>query len=81
MKMNKEKIPKESWALGLTTVLRHGITHRQITIHLVMDSSVNDAFHLPDKPCTHLLPLASHCRRIISPWLSWQMVLVASRIY
>ncbi len=48
-------VDEEWWPIALsygggrisTSLYRHGITHKQMTIHLVMDQSVNDKFQLP----------------------------------
>lgn len=45
----------EGWPIALSygggriseTLFRHGITHKYMAIHLVMDPSVNEKFHLP----------------------------------
>ena len=31
------------------TLYRHGLTHTQLEIHLVMDEAVNEEFHLNDE--------------------------------
>lgn len=45
----------ESWPIAISyggdrisvSLFRHGITHKQMKIHLVMDQSLNEEFHLP----------------------------------